>query len=323
MNELVSVIIPVYNADKYLAECIESVKNQTYKNLEILLINDGSKDKSGEICEQYAKNDARIRVIHKQNQGVSSARNDGISLSTGQYLTFIDSDDIVDENYVLSMYKKSVDTNADITLCRYSNLIQGNLFDVVEDLPEFLEVDFESEEFINFVCRLLNYKSLVFGSSCRTLFKTDLIKELRFDPRIKISEDLLFSLCAVLKAKRFASVDKHLYFYRHAQNSATESYKKGYLDGQVILYEELKKKFDLFNSKVSKKAFEIYSCLLCYYTLSNELKFKQDNRKENVRKIRKSVLYKHLNLKNGLRFRGVKKKLKFLTVWFLVKFRVM
>ncbi len=322
MKSLVSIVIPVYNAEKYLSECLESVIGQTYKDIEILLINDGSTDKSGEICEQYAKKDARVKVVNKKNEGVSAARNDGIELAKGEYISFIDSDDVVDENYILSMYQKSEETGADLTLCRYSNLIDGRFFDVAEDLPEVLDVDLNNGEFVNFVCRLLDYKSLVFGSSCRTLFKKSVVKQTRFNTSIKISEDLLFLLSITLQSKRIASVNEHLYFYRQTNSSVTASYKKGYLSGQIILYEELKKKFDLFNSKISKKVFNIYSCLLCYYTLSNELKFKQPNRKENVKEIRGSVLYKYFNVKNGLRFRGAKRKLKFLTVWFLTKFRV-
>lgn len=321
MNELVSVIIPVYNVEKYLGECLESVTNQTYKNIEILLINDGSTDGSGEVCDQYAQKDNRIKVLHKKNGGVSSARNAGLEMAQGDFITFIDADDLVGKEYVSSMYETSVKFNADIIFCKYSNYVNGKVYDVVEELPDKLDAD-DKDKYISFICRFFECKKRVFGSSCRTLFKKELIQDLRFEPKIKISEDLLFLVYATLKAKRFASVDKHLYFYRQSNESVSASYKKDYITGQVILFEKLKNIFDLFKTKESKRTFNINICLLCYYTLSNELKYKQKNRKENVNKVRKSALYKYFNLKNGLRIRGKKRKLKFLTVWFLTKFRV-
>ena len=102
---LISVIIPVYKVEKYLNKCVDSVLNQTYKNLEIILVDDGSPDKCPEICDEYAKKDDRIKIIHKQNGGLSDARNVGIEKSTGEYITFIDSDDYVDSNYIEQLYK--------------------------------------------------------------------------------------------------------------------------------------------------------------------------------------------------------------------------
>ena len=102
MDKLISVIVPIYNVEKYLTKCIESIINQTYKNLEIILVDDGSPDKSPIICDEYAKKDNRIKVIHKKNGGLSDARNYGMSLATGEYISFIDSDDYIDEE----MYEK-------------------------------------------------------------------------------------------------------------------------------------------------------------------------------------------------------------------------
>ena len=99
MDDLISVIVPVYNVENYIAQCIESVIKQTYTKFEIILVNDGSKDNSGKICDEYALKDERIKVIHKENAGVSSARNVGIKQSKGQWITFIDSDDWVEEKY--------------------------------------------------------------------------------------------------------------------------------------------------------------------------------------------------------------------------------
>ena len=111
MDALISVIIPVYNVSQYLPRCIESVINQTYQNLEIILVDDGATDDSGVICDDYARKDPRIRVVHKENGGLSSARNAGIQIARGEYLTFIDSDDYVDRDYTEFLYE---------LVCQYS-----------------------------------------------------------------------------------------------------------------------------------------------------------------------------------------------------------
>ena len=117
MNEQISVIIPVYNVEKYLSDCVESVLRQTYTDLEIILVDDGSKDASGRICDDYAKQDLRVRVIHKQNGGLSSARNAGIESANGQYLYFLDSDDWIAENAIELLYEAIKNTQSDLALC--------------------------------------------------------------------------------------------------------------------------------------------------------------------------------------------------------------
>lgn len=103
-DDLISVIVPVYNVEKYLRKCIDSILCQTYKNFEIILIDDGSSDNSGKICDEYLNRDERISVFHKKNQGLSEARNTGIKKAKGKYLTFVDSDDFINEEYILNLY---------------------------------------------------------------------------------------------------------------------------------------------------------------------------------------------------------------------------
>lgn len=116
---LISIIVPVYNVENYLNNCIESILNQTYSNFELLLINDGSQDKCGRICEDYAEKDSRIRVFHKRNGGLSDARNYGIDVSRGEYITFIDSDDCVDYRYLEALYEDIQTSEADISIINY------------------------------------------------------------------------------------------------------------------------------------------------------------------------------------------------------------
>ena len=116
-QDLISVIIPIYNVEQYLDRCIDSVKKQTYTNLEIILVDDGSPDNCGKMCDEYAEDDKRIKVIHKENGGLSDARNAGIEIATGEYITFIDSDDYVSLDYVEYMYKLLKDAGAKLSIC--------------------------------------------------------------------------------------------------------------------------------------------------------------------------------------------------------------
>lgn len=118
-NELISVIVPIYNTSKYLSKCIDSIINQTYKNLEIILVNDGSTDNSLDICNKYKLIDSRIIIINKDNGGLSSAKNIGLDNHKGRYIAFIDSDDYVDNNFIGELYNNLISTNSDISLCNY------------------------------------------------------------------------------------------------------------------------------------------------------------------------------------------------------------
>lgn len=119
MQELISVITPVYNVEKYLCRCVDSIINQTYKNLEIILVDDGSTDNSGKICDEYAVKDLRIKVIHKENGGAAASRNCGLDVAKGKYIAFVDSDDYVEERFVESLHTLITDSNADIAQCSY------------------------------------------------------------------------------------------------------------------------------------------------------------------------------------------------------------
>ena len=120
-NDLVSVIVPIYKVEEYLRECVDSIINQTYKNLEIILVDDGSPDKCGEICDEYARNDSRITVYHKENGGLSDARNYGIDRCNGEYITFVDSDDVLKSNFVETLMGLIEEYDADVAVSGVKN----------------------------------------------------------------------------------------------------------------------------------------------------------------------------------------------------------
>ena len=120
MNDLISIVMPVYNVEKYLEKAVNSVIKQTYKNLEIILVDDGSKDSSGVLCDELAKKDTRIKVIHQENAGLSAARNAGIKLATGKYIGFMDSDDLIAENMYETLYNALIKNGAKLAMCDYT-----------------------------------------------------------------------------------------------------------------------------------------------------------------------------------------------------------
>lgn len=319
MSDLISIIIPIYNSKKYLGTCIESIIKQSYQNLEILLINDGSTDGSADLCDMYAAQDSRIKVIHKQNGGVSSARNKGLASAQGKYITFVDSDDFVDPGYVFEMHANIIEHNSDLAFCKYAKIVDSKTIYIEEPIPSCLKVNLQNPAFVRFIHRFFDYKQNIFGSSCRLLFKKELAKSLCFDSDIKTCEDLIFLVNLMLEAKRISCVNKHLYFYRIMPTSASHSYKPDFLNNQIALYNNLQRFFALFKDKESKKTFQVYSALLCYYVFSNALVHQKPDWKNQIQQARKSVLYNYFSLTNGVQLFGIKLKAKYFFVWFLVK----
>lgn len=318
-NDLISVIVPVYNCEKYLRQCIDSILEQTYHDFELLLVNDGATDNSGMLCDEYAKKDNRIRVIHKENGGVSSARNRGIEQSRGNFITFVDSDDFVSTDYLQKMHE-IICTGGDIAMCKFAYYDDTGVHNANEELPDRVYMEEETEEYINFLSRFLTFSKNIFGSACRVLWRRGVIAEVRFNPAVRVSEDLLFLLQTLNNASTLICTEHVGYFYRVNAASATKSYKKNYLQSQSTLHQELK--LLLEDSKSLDTVLDSYASLLCYYVFSNEIKFRPNGWHKNINEARKSELYPYFTLKNGLTLCGVKQKLKYLIIWSLVKIRL-
>lgn len=212
-NELVSIIIPVYNVQDYLQECLNSVIEQSYNNLEIICVDDGSKDNSGIICDEFSKKDARVKVIHTSNQGLAMARNSGLDYVTGEYIAFVDSDDVIEKDYILILLTLLKKNDADISGCRcYRNGNDGqyiypkenNIFDFVSGPEEFMV------RFYN------NY--FVFVPAWGKLYKASIWKDFRFYNR-RFVEDAPMIRPIIFKCKKIAWCQKPLYFYRSRETS--------------------------------------------------------------------------------------------------------
>lgn len=207
---VISVVVPVYNVEPYLKECLESIINQTYRDLEIILIDDGSTDKSGDICDEYGKKDERIIVIHQNNQGSASAKNAGLRKSSGEYLTFVDSDDFLQEDAYEFMVKQLEEYCADIIQGCFRKVYQKFYRDVnkiiemqILDTFEFLELFTK-----DWTCGLLWDK----------LYKRDIFKDIYFKEGHKI-DDEFFTYKGVMNSKKILRVPHYIYNYRQRISS--------------------------------------------------------------------------------------------------------
>ena len=249
MAATISIIVPVYNVENYIEECLESVIHQTFRDLEIILIDDGSTDKSGEICDEYARKDARIHVIHQKNSGLSFARNVGIDRATGDYLMFVDSDDYVTNDFCEALYKKAVNSNADIVIGQYIRIENGQLINGINNIKEGMVSG--RDALLMLVGKKLNY------TVWDKLYKRRVFDHIRF-PNGKNYEDhitsRLFLQCAYVYI-----IDKIVYYYRvnRAGSITAVNSEKSKADYKVLLQGEYKELLPLF---VDDKS----SCLLSY-----------------------------------------------------------
>lgn len=240
MEDLISIIVPIYNAENYLKECLDSLIKQTYTNLEIILINDGSDDDSLSICREYEKTDNRIVVIDKKNEGVSAARNDGLKISKGEWISFVDADDYVDLNFCEIMHKNAIAHNVNYVVCGYYRKYDDNLETVVRFDRDTI---FNSNEYL---LKILNVQN-GFGFCHMKLIHKNVILEHRFDKDLKVGEDALFNMKISSRISKALYISKPLYYYRFNSNSVVrkfdEKYAKKYLDSMILAKEYLKNQF--------------------------------------------------------------------------------
>ena len=211
--EKISVIIPMYKVEEYLKKCIESILKQTYANLEIIFVDDGSPDKCGEICEEYKKKDSRIKVIHKENGGLSDARNKGIDVATGKYVTFIDSDDYIEENYIEFLYNLMKKYNADISIGSHKIIYNNRIIDK-STYKEFSE---NSEK----VLEKILYDDGVDLSAWGKLYKIELFNKIRF-PKGRLYEDSATTYKLIDLANVIAVSSRPIYNYVMRNNSISQ-----------------------------------------------------------------------------------------------------
>ncbi|MGM9553384.1 MAG: glycosyltransferase family 2 protein [Faecousia sp.] len=216
---LVSVIVPVYNAEAFLKRCIDSILAQTYENIELILIDDGSKDRSGAICDEYARIDTRIRVIHNTNSGVAETRNIGIKEAVGDYLSFVDSDDYIAPNMLETLVAKASEHNSDIVMCKYYIDRSGEIVCAPMEYDE----TYDGAERVKNDLLYLYYTDYHSGlySLCNKIIKRSLYSSygILFDPLLKRGEDAWFLFQCLKHCKRVDYVPEAFYYYCQNENS--------------------------------------------------------------------------------------------------------
>lgn len=216
MNDLISIIVPIYNIELYINRCVESIVNQIYKNLEIILVDDGSNDKSGDICDDWVKVDSRIKVIHKKNGGLSDARNAGLDIAKGDYIAFVDGDDFIDANMYQDMLNFFKKYNCDVCVCGICKIEDGKEF--ITRPYRYLDKRFKVLNNEEALVELLNDKIDV--SSCNKLYKREIVEDLRFPYGIT-NEDFALMYKYFFKSKQVIIINKNYYKYIQRDESIT------------------------------------------------------------------------------------------------------
>ena len=252
-NELISIVVPIYNVEKYLKECVDSILTQTYQNLEIILVDDGSTDNSGKICNEYLNKDSRIKVFHKSNGGLSDARNYGIKQSNGKYIQFTDSDDFLDKDMIKILYNDVKENNSDVSICSFYSLKEGIIFtDATYEKKSFsrdeaIKVNLLDKEIRNYAWNKL-YRKSIFDS-------------VQY-PKGKLFEDIPTLPRIFLQSSKISIIDIPLYYYRQRSDSIlhkkTKKSEFAYLDA----VEEISNEIRTVDSK-----FEKY----CDYAIANSI----------------------------------------------------
>lgn len=288
MNLNISVIIPVYNIERFLPRCLDSIVNQTYKRLEIILVNDGSTDASGNICDSYAQQDKRIKVIHQANAGVSAARNAGLGVATGDYISFVDPDDWL-ENNMYEILEKAT-RNGDIEVIRFNAYRKGEVINQLPFQGEYSGKVLEEKILLPLIGAEKFGGMFILGVLWLHLYKREIIEEnhIRFNNRLRRCEDRLFTLSTIIHAKNILFLNDVLYHYEVYENSLSNKYDPERWEQELIYLDELKAKYhthkpEKFFDEADKRLSGEY-LLRAITSINNE--FFSDNRNSFFQKYR-------------------------------------
>ena len=287
----VSIIVPVYNVEKYLKRCINSLKNQTLEDIEIILVDDSSTDSSLEICQRAADEDSRIKVIHKANEGAGYARNAALKIATGEYIGFLDSDDFAEKEMFKTLYDKAIKYNSELIISGVL-FVDGNMFR--EDGECVLKTYFDKDTHFETEDQLKELRMGIIGATpedtddskygmsiWKNLFKTEIIKKnnIVFESEREIlSEDALFMIDYISCIKKATGIKEAFYNYCRNEASISKSYKKDRFEKSLIFVNEVEKRF---KKDIAPKEYRIYIDrfwqAMCRVLCSQEIMYAKDN----------------------------------------------
>ncbi|MDO5396828.1 MAG: glycosyltransferase [bacterium] len=339
---LISIIIPVYNVEKYLDRCIKSIIGQTYKEIEIILVDDGSTDNSGKMCDEWAKKDKRIKVIHKKNAGLGYARNSGLEVASGEYIMFVDSDDYIALSTCEKALKNIKKNNSDI--CYYGHIDDYNGKTIQNDAVPNKLLYHGNEVIDEFMADSIAQSDkktdlpFVIMSAGSVMYSAELLNKnnIRFySEREYVNEDLLFRIDVCICSERVSVINEKFYYYCHNGTSLTTSYRKDRLEASVRIYEKLmklpEKYLDCSDIRLRCIRSFMNNIIVC---LKQEVLYKDKLGKKRVRKNIKRICsnsavrealaeypVSNLPIKQRLLFMGIKSRNIFMTE-LLVKIRL-
>lgn len=327
MTNLISIIIPVYNSEKYLVCCLERIINQTYQNIEIILIDDGSKDGSSKICDEYARKDKRIKVIHKQNNGAAAARNTGLDNASGEYIAFVDSDDYIELNMYQEMMKINQQYDCDLVLCDCYKENESTKIIFTHDIREgYYDKDMLYKEYFPtlLMTNSVDYPPTI--SNCVCLFKRKLIEEnnLRYKEGMRFSEDLLFGSQAAYYTNSFYYMkNKAFYHYVFNNESVTHTFFSNKWIMMRSLYEYIKEFFGNVEDFDFSKQINISLLYFIYHCISeiNNSDMDKKNKLLEISMILKDIEVKEMFKCLKISTLNINWKLKIITC--IYKFKIL
>lgn len=297
-EDLISIIIPLYNEEKHLDRCIKSIVKQTYKDIEIIILNDGSTDSSKEICDKWSQIDSRIKVIHKKNSGVSDTRNLGIEKSQGKYITFIDSDDYIDETMINKLYVDLINNNSDISVCGFKRITENNKI-LYESIKKKTTLN-NKNEFLNELMK----EKLFIGSLWGKLYNKELFKNNKLDKNLRIAEDLDLLIRISKDIKKISLIGENLYYYFDNEKSVTRKSNFDKYSDEIKVLEKNLNNSDINKKLIMSRYIRINTCLFYNFRKTD---------KKNAEYCRKII--KKIPLKIGLgKYITFKQKIKYLLV---------
>lgn len=275
MNEKVSVIVPAYNCEMYINRVIKSIEEQTYKNIELIIINDGSNDRTSEIIEENKKKFDNIIYITKENTGVSATRNVGIENAKGNYIVFVDADDYIEKDMIEEMYRKLEESKADVAVCSYSNVTRSGEEKVIfpwDDGRIFTNLE-TKKQIMPLMIENYDGEMKIWGTAWRMLIKKEKLKSIRFNESVYMAEDLLFTLELYSKCDSIITLNKCYYKYCNNSNSSMQKYNENfYNDSKKYhrIYLKLLEDIDIYKENVER--YQISRFGMYTTNISNEVR---------------------------------------------------
>ena len=271
-NPLISIIVPVYNVEKYLRPCLDSILSQTYTNWEAILVDDGSKDNSGKICDEYAQKDKRFVVVHKQNEGVAQARITAFEHSKGDLITFIDADDYVSNDYLEKLSKPILEDGAEMVSCNYFDVSADTL--KVLTGKNVLSGTFTGEDLSDFIGNHYFYDKSCKGFGMTNMLWSKMVLRKYVQEGLKqgvgmwFGEDQIAMFSMLYKVQKLCLISDRLYYYMHYKGQATQRYNKSLWDSLIRMFETYQ---ELDTKHITQKGLRIRTWLYVFRTIHNKM----------------------------------------------------